>query len=612
MGTGKLKRRVGRLLPTGDSVIAWAGLSVAGVVLSMLAAFAWWAMQSHRGGVEHARREQVNAVASLMAHNAAVLLGGSDVAALRSLAATASAENGLTVCRLTLAGGGVVVSLSASEVATGPLPERWQHALEAPEAGAPAGVVRAVRTVPIAGRGSALLEVEGPIEYPFATAWEAQATVAAIGLVGLCVLWLVYRGLRRRLGALSAIRWALASVAQGERSGDALGVREDLGPEASQWNTLLTTLDALRRRSVEERMNEVGGLREGRGSDAAATCDALWMGVLVVDDRLSVRLANGAAGALLQRRREDLAGADLAKAVASAEVVGLIKSALSGDARQRRAVELKAAGEGGRAEAGVLRFTIKPMAGGAGRQALVVIEDVTQQRVADESRNGFVAAATHELRTPLTNIRLYIDELLDPAPKEARAQEAAINVISHEARRLERIVSDMLSVSEIEAGSMAMHKDDVRLDTLLPELEEDYRAQASEKHIRLTLELPPKVPVVQGDRDKLALALHNVLGNALKYTPEGGRVSVSVTADPKRVDVSVSDSGIGVSPDEQELIFQKFYRSKDARVRTITGSGLGLALAREVVRRHGGDITVQSQVDQGSTFVVSIPVGRAA
>jgi len=159
---------------------------------------------------------------------------------------------------------------------------------------------------------------------------------------------------------------------------------------------------------------------------------------------------------------------------------------------------------------------------------------------------------------------------------------------------------------------MAMHKDDVRLDTLLPELEEDYRAQASEKHIRLTLELPPKVPVVQGDRDKLALALHNVLGNALKYTPEGGRVSVSVTADPKRVDVSVSDSGIGVSPDEQELIFQKFYRSKDARVRTITGSGLGLALAREVVRRHGGDITVQSQVDQGSTFVVSIPVGRAA
>jgi signal transduction histidine kinase len=614
MLTGNVKRWLGRVLPAADSVIAWAGLSVAGVVLSMLAAFAWWAMLSHRGGVESSRREQVNAVAGLIAHNAGVLLANGDLASLRALAATASAENELSVCRLRLAGGEVVVSLDAAEVSKAPLPERWGHALDAASASAESAdrVVRTSRVVSVPGKGSALLEVEGRVEYPFLTAWEAQATVAAIGVSGLCVLWLVYRRLRRRLGALAAIRGALASAARGERSGDALAVSEALGPEAAQWNGLLATLEGLRRRAAEERMNEAGGPREGRSPEAAGAVDAMWMGVLVVDERMQIRLANGAAGALLQRRREEMTGSELSKAVSHGEVTALVKSAVEGELRQRRSVEIKAAGENGPTEAGVLRYSVKAMTGGAGRSALVLIEDVTQQRVADESRNAFVAQATHELRTPLTNIRLYVDELLDPAPKEPRAQEAAINVISQEARRLERIVADMLSVSEIEAGSLRMHRDDVRLDTLLPELEEDYRVQAEDKNIRLRFELPPKMPVIQGDRDKLALALHNVLGNALKYTPEGGQVTVSVQADARRVDVSVSDSGIGIRPEEQELIFEKFYRAKDARVRSITGSGLGLALAREVVRRHGGDITVRSEVDKGSTFTVSIPVNRAA
>jgi signal transduction histidine kinase len=617
-GTGMLMRRLEkwfkRVLPAGDSVIAWAGLSVAGVVLAMLVTIAWWAMQSHRGGLEASRREQINAVASLIAHNAGLLLASGDVAALRALAATAAAENELSVCRLTLPGGEVILSLDTAQVTQTPLPDRWGHAVDpaALSTGADPGVARTIRVVAVPGRGSAILEVGGRVEYPLSTAWEAQATVGTIGVVGLCMLWLVYRGLRRRLGALAAIRGALALAARGERGGDALTVSEELGPEAAQWNTLLSTMEGLRRRAIEERMVEAGELHERHGAEAIGAVDAMWLGVLVVDERLQVRMANGAAGALLQRRREEMVGSELVRAVAHPEVVSLVKSAVTGELRQRRAVEVKAAGESGRAEAGVLRFSAKPMPGGAGRLALLLIEDVTQQRVADESRNAFVAQATHELRTPLTNIRLYVDELLDPTPKDARAQEQAINVISAEARRLERIVSDMLSVSEIEAGSLRMHRDDVRLDTLLPELEEDYRAQAEDKRIRLTFELPPKMPVVQGDRDKLALALHNVLGNALKYTPEGGEVTVTVQADQKRVDISVTDTGIGISPDEQELIFEKFYRAKDERVRTITGSGLGLALAREVVRRHGGDITVQSRVDKGSTFTVSIPVNRAA
>ena len=109
-----------------------------------------------------------------------------------------------------------------------------------------------------------------------------------------------------------------------------------------------------------------------------------------------------------------------------------------------------------------------------------------------------------------------------------------------------------------------------------------------------------------------ALALHNLVGNALKYTPDGGKVTIGVEVDGKQVSVSVADTGIGISADDAERIFERFYRAKDPRVAKITGTGLGLTLAREVIRMHGGDITVESQIDQGSTFTMTLPVKAEA
>jgi signal transduction histidine kinase len=117
---------------------------------------------------------------------------------------------------------------------------------------------------------------------------------------------------------------------------------------------------------------------------------------------------------------------------------------------------------------------------------------------------------------------------------------------------------------------------------------------------------------VRGDRDKIVLALCNLLGNAVKYTPDGGAVTVKVDVGEDKVVVDVVDTGIGVSDEESELIFERFYRSKDGRVAKITGTGLGLALAREVVRMHGGDITLRSQLNQGSTFTMTLPTRAAA
>ena len=209
---------------------------------------------------------------------------------------------------------------------------------------------------------------------------------------------------------------------------------------------------------------------------------------------------------------------------------------------------------------------------------MITVEDITQQRVAEQARNSFVAQATHELRTPLTNMRLYLEAALDDVEKDPVALAKSLNVLNIETRRLERMVGEMLSVAEIEAGSLKLKTDDVRLDAVFAELESDYQPQAVEKKIALKFDLPPKFPVIIGDRDRLMLAMHNIIANALKYTLAGGNVVVTVKIEGKKLTVSVVDSGIGIEEKEQSLIFDKFYRAKDPRVGKITGTGLGLAL----------------------------------
>ena len=139
-------------------------------------------------------------------------------------------------------------------------------------------------------------------------------------------------------------------------------------------------------------------------------------------------------------------------------------------------------------------------------------------------------------------------------------------------------------------------------------MKEDYGVLAEDKELGLTFELPPRLPVMLGDRDKLALTLHNLIGNAMKYTPAGGQVTVRAEEASGQFLIHVVDNGIGVRKEEQELVFDKFYRAKDPRVANLTGTGLGLTLARDIARMHGGDIVLQSEPDKGSTFTLELPL----
>jgi signal transduction histidine kinase len=159
-------------------------------------------------------------------------------------------------------------------------------------------------------------------------------------------------------------------------------------------------------------------------------------------------------------------------------------------------------------------------------------------------------------------------------------------------------------------GTARLDVGDVDLVRLIRQMVQDNLGAADEKRIDLTLTLPPKAPKVRGDKQRLSVLLMNLIGNAIKYTPENGTVQVTLTASEQRVAVSVRDTGIGIAPEDQPHVFEKFYRASNDKVQAVAGTGLGLAIAREVARLHGGDIHLQSEPGQGSTFTVELPVSN--
>jgi signal transduction histidine kinase len=235
------------------------------------------------------------------------------------------------------------------------------------------------------------------------------------------------------------------------------------------------------------------------------------------------------------------------------------------------------------------------------------IRDITQQRLAEEMRDQFVDTATHELRTPLANIKAYAETLALADVIDVEQQKQFLNTINSEATRLARFVDDLLSVSSMELGSLSLNKQVTDLGRMLNEVLAKVKPQIEEKELELEVALPEKMPEPELDKDKIAAVLVNLLGNAVKYTPANGRVSFRVNITDKQIEISVKDTGVGIAEDELEKVFEKFFRSQDPRVQEQTGTGLGLALAQEVVRLHGGRITVESEINKGSTFSVLLP-----
>jgi PAS domain S-box-containing protein len=239
---------------------------------------------------------------------------------------------------------------------------------------------------------------------------------------------------------------------------------------------------------------------------------------------------------------------------------------------------------------------------------------LTAERALDELKGEFIATVSHELRTPLAAIYGSAQTLLrEDIELGETDQKRLLDVIVDESERLSRIADEILFANKLDSGQLELGESGIDLRMLAGDVVEEMRACFAEREdISFKLTVPDALDSVAGDPDKLRQVLINLIDNAVKYSPDGGRVEVAVEARDGGVRVAVRDEGIGIAPLEQRRIFGKFYRVDPGLARGVGGTGLGLYICRELVRRMGGRLSVSSEEGKGSTFAVDLPVAAAA
>ena len=250
--------------------------------------------------------------------------------------------------------------------------------------------------------------------------------------------------------------------------------------------------------------------------------------------------------------------------------------------------------------------------------AVLVFHDITELRRLEHIRKDFVANVSHELRTPLTSIKGYVEALLDGGKDDPETSVRFLDIILKQSDRLNLILEDLLQLSKIESGQVQFKQEPLHVGSVVDRTIAMIKPLADKKQHRLRAQVDADLPIINGDQERLVQVLANLLDNAIKYTPEGGEITVAArripvlahrTADGPHtgVELTVTDTGIGIPEKDRPRVFERFYRVDKARSRELGGTGLGLAIVKHIVEGHGGQIRVEGNVPNGSRFVVCLP-----
>jgi two-component system phosphate regulon sensor histidine kinase PhoR len=247
---------------------------------------------------------------------------------------------------------------------------------------------------------------------------------------------------------------------------------------------------------------------------------------------------------------------------------------------------------------------------------LISVQDLTPLRRVEEMRADFVANASHELRTPLASLSGFIDTLQGPARNDAAARERFIEIMKGQARRMARLIDDLLSLSRIELNAHLQPQTTADVAAVVRQVADALQVLATERGVAIEIKAPADPLVVIGDRDELTRVFENLIENALKYGGGGKRVEITLergaAAGPGEAVVAVRDHGAGIAPEHLPRLTERFYRVDVGHSRAEGGTGLGLALVKHIVNRHRGRLTIESTLGQGAAFTVRLPLSPAA
>ena len=349
------------------------------------------------------------------------------------------------------------------------------------------------------------------------------------------------------------------------------------------------------------RMAEV----EAIGNRLAAIVESVAEGLIVTDIAQNVVLVNGAAETLLGVQRMDVAGKPAARAIRDRPLREAIMDALARDA-PHDAFDVSLV-DGAEGAVRTIHADVSRVQGGDRRRLghVTVLRDVTREREVDRMKTEFLSTAAHELRTPLTSIRGFSEILLARENLSDAERRKFLGYINKQSALLSSFINDLLDVSRIEAGKgFDLRREQVDLVALIQEQASLFSAY-SDKHRVVAEAAQGSAPVVV-DRGKMGQALGNLIGNAIKYSPQGGEVALACRQAEDGWEVTVSDQGIGMSPDQVARVFDKFFRV-DGSNTAIEGTGLGMTIVRHIVEAHGGRIWIESEPQVGTTVHFTVP-----
>ncbi len=444
----------------------------------------------------------------------------------------------------------------------------------------------------VAGAPPVVLRFALPLQEVDLEIWEFRRRLWLASLFMLLVTGIASLLISRSFsGRVERLQFFSRRVAEGDfrpieadRTGDAL---EAL---AVSLNETAARLDRTIRTLTDER------------NLSSAILGSMVEGVAVVNASERLLFSNGGFAEILGLDVPPQSGRALVEVVRQTELIEAVRQVLRGEHRVETEIVT------GTLRQHFFAVTVASVRAAETSGAVIVLHDITELRKLERVRRDFVANVSHEFKTPLTAIQGFAETLLAGAIDDPQNRLRFLEIILEHSRRLARLTDDLLKLSKMDADKLELEIRRLSVSLFVESCIETTQRPAAEKHLRISVNLAEHMPDIAADRRRLAEILQNLLDNAMQYTPSGGQVMVSASADGGEVTFTVSDTGIGIPRADQSRIFERFYRVDVARSREVGGTGLGLSIAKHLVEAHGGRIWVESEVGQGSQFHFTVPI----
>jgi two-component system phosphate regulon sensor histidine kinase PhoR len=338
-------------------------------------------------------------------------------------------------------------------------------------------------------------------------------------------------------------------------------------------------------------------------------------GVMATDMEKKIALANPAFLKMIGHQGESAIGKPVTDLIRNERLLQVIDKALSMPAEEFGEVtEEFSEGALVDTEETVLAVRCVPFRDRLHRNlgTLTVIHDITALKKVDQMKSDFVSMVAHEIKSPMNSVLALVKVIQDGlAGNLTEKQQEILGRVSEKIKGLADLAAELLDLSRIESGLITMEKERLQLEPLLHEQVGFHEAKARSKRVNLTIDPLPELPPVLVNKRSIEEVISNLITNAIRYTPEGGSITVSASPQKDYVRVSVKDTGFGIGKEDLDRIFERFYRVKNDQTRYITGTGLGLAIVKSIVDAHNGLIKVESEIGRGSTFHVDLPIMHA-